>query len=135
MATLELLRRKRPQNIGGRQLFVKDLIQLASTKGASYGGGALVRGRHLVQRHGKHWREMTADQKLTFEAQAPAAQSEAQRRISDQIDDCTAGLLLLRQRNLVQEAVIPPLLLSAAKLTQAEIDKCDEMFGRPSFRK
>lgn len=120
-ASLAKLSSKRPQNFGGRQLYLRDLMRVAKdwkkTKARELPGNVSAM---VMKRHGKSWTKMSAKARQSYELQALIARSESESQISDAVEETRAQLSVMSSRNAARKCERPPLLLSTCAISDED---------------
>ena len=92
------LESRKPQHYGGRQLYLKDLIDMAKEKRALGRRFPKTVFRGIMRRHGQTWGRLPESLKEVFEARATLAKSESQHQLSVQVEEGRERLALLQAR-------------------------------------
>jgi len=115
-AKIRRLKAKRPSGFGARQLYVKDLMGLAAEwdKTGERRVPAGVR-KTIVKQHSASFERMPAEMRRQYVARASAASSSSQQSVEDELEHTRARLQLAADRASAEEAISPPLSLSASQ--------------------
>ena len=118
---LERLDRKRPDNLGGRQLYVRDLMSVAADWQKD--GTRCVPGRvqHVImKKHGDRWKGYPASTKLKYDARAALARSASRQQLEEETERARTDLCIMVSRLEASKEARPPLTLSACQLGEQE---------------
>lgn len=126
------LQRKRPQNIGGRQVFISDLMRLISMNIAS---GRPVPPRARIIANSAHlWARTSLTDQVRYDIRAHVRKSASQLALEDAIAD------LQERRNIEQVRVAqdsladkPRLLLSAVKFDESTFAEYERVYKSSAF--
>lgn len=131
-ARLSKLRRKRPQNFGARQLYVKDLVELGKVR-KEEGKSAPDSGK-VIARHGHLWKQVSAQRQQKYAMRAQLCKS----RSSTELGEATQELeerCNIEQSRIQQEmrADRQKVLLSSVKLDKDDFFALDQLFNNETF--
>ena len=134
---IQLLFRRRPQAIGGRQVFVKDLIGLSEDWKRA--GSKAVQGpavqKTIMKGHGARWAKLPAHVRQQYEAKAQSERQLAMHSWEETVAVETGKLSLMTSRLEAERAQRPhcPLALSSGKLAPADFQELQAMMSSPAF--
>ena len=135
MQKLEKLASKRPQNTGGRQVLLKELITIARFRqqhGRSYGPEVQ---KQLMRHHGCIWGKLPAAQREKFEQRALAFRSSKEQSLAEEMEALRTQLTLHQERlkRELETRGQGPVLLSACKLPSDVLVSWDSMAATVKF--
>jgi hypothetical protein len=124
------LEAKQPQKLGARQLYCKDLVELASTWKANGRPGTQDLHTKVFKKHAALWKRLPPEQKRKYAAQVDVAQACSQDLKEAAIEETLVKLRLLRSRHEQEEGYsLAPLRLSECKLLSSDLDAYQGFFN------
>ena len=118
---LQKLQRRRPGHIFARQAFCKALCDLAISKKGSDPRFTADVTKVIFKKHGDIYERLPDHRKTKMAKLATVLSRERQAQLEEEIQLKTAALTLAIQREAMQKAEIPPIMMSSAQLTLDEI--------------
>eukprot|EP00969_Alexandrium_andersonii_P125452 5545857-Alexandrium_andersonii.AAC.1 len=98
LATKARLEGKRPQGLTGRQLYLKELLEMvAERKEAGKSFPANIT-QTLFQKHGGRWAQLPDAMKAQFEARAGLARSKSVEQLAGDIQEADAKVAVMEER-------------------------------------
>ena len=106
------LRRKRPQKINARHMYIGALLKMSSE--VKRGGRHVLAdiSSRIVRKHGSLWKAMPAENKRLYPMVAEQERFVKKQQIDDELQELRANLRLRRQRAATTKRVDGPLRMS-----------------------
>jgi len=129
---LAKLGRAQPHKLGGRQVFIGQLITVATELQSGQSSEAAI-GKLIVARSGERWRALTEEQRNSMRARASVLVAEKLQALEEKTQK--AKKAIRAQRDVVEEQRQPgPVRVGACRFTGAEVDLFAAAVSEKSFR-
>ena len=125
------LARKRPQAIGGRQVFFGALSKAAQRR--ELRGQARPTDKQIMRRHSALWEEKSAAERLEWERKARAMKHANRAAQDEEIEALQSRKAELRSRIAESAHGRKPMYMSAASLTPQQLEKFRTLLADPSL--
>ena len=123
-----------PNYITGRQVFLRYIMQKASTLETSLGVGSRYKRPRIMKLHGVHWEKLTAAAKRAYEQEAEAERASKQQRRTEDLATLRQELASLRAEAGKSKDPQGSMLISCCALDKASLQRLGSLMQEGSFK-
>ena len=124
---------RNPAKVSGRNLFFRDLLDVAKDRGVSSTKPGEKVHELIMRRHSVHWTNMAPERRGQYMKQAEAERSGIRRKNTEDLNDAFDRIAALRQRTADNETECGPLRFSSCQLDSDDKDAWATMYDSTAF--
>ena len=123
-----------PNYITGRQVFLRYIMQKASTLETSRGVASHYKRPRIMKYHGAHWEKLTAEAKRAYEQEAEAERASKQMRRTEDLVSLRQELASLRGEAGKSRDPQGSMLISSCALDKPSLQRLGSLLQEGSFK-